>query len=73
MQCRGGDCICQLSAGVECGRLRTEEEGRQLGGRPMSDSTYYDGEAAEEAEFAGLYYDAPFDWPEPEQGEDQSE
>ncbi len=32
----------------------------------MSDSTYYDGEAAEEAEFAGLYYEAPFDWPEPE-------
>lgn len=34
----------------------------------MSDSTYYDGKAVEEAEFAGLYYDAPFDWPEPERG-----
>lgn len=34
----------------------------------MSDSTYYDGEAVEEAEFAGLYYDAPFDWPEPDRG-----
>lgn len=39
----------------------------------MSDSAYYDGEAAEEAEFTGLYYDAPFDWPEAEQAEDQDE
>ena len=35
----------------------------------MSDSTYYDGEA----EFVGLYYDAPFDWPEAVEAEDQSE
>ena len=39
----------------------------------MSDSAYYDGEAAEEAEFVGLYYDAPFDWPEAVEAEDQSE
>lgn len=53
--------ICQLSAGVECGGVRTEEEGRQLGGRPMDD-TYYDGSAVEEAEFAGDFYDLGFDW-----------
>ena len=39
----------------------------------MSDSTYYDGESVEQAEFARLYYDAPIDWPEPEQGEDRDE
>ena len=35
------------------------------------DDTYYDGSAAEEAEFAGDFYDLGFDWSEVVESDEQ--
>lgn len=39
----------------------------------MDDFADFSGAVVEDAEYVGPYYDTPFDWPEPEQGEEPAD